>query len=127
MRTTFDMVAGDQTDALVLSSPQFYSISSVKLSGIGPAYSWTLYFAPAAAAAPIDIVVVDSGDVPETVVAPHTGIQVVSVALDCLQFLVPTDVNGVAMDLFVSTSGKVGTGRLRIVWDGVGPFQGNAL
>lgn len=125
MRTIVDLAAGDRTDELVLSNASFYNLSSVKLTGIGPAFSWTLYFAPGAAATPVNIVVVDSGEVPETIVAPHSAIQVVSLSLDCLQFLVPRDVNGVPFGLRVSTSGKAAAARLYLAWDGVSFFGGN--
>lgn len=127
MRTTFDTAAGDQTDELILSNAGFYNLASVKLSSVGPAFTWTLYFAAAALASPLDIVVVDSGDVPVTVVAPHGGVQVVGVSLDCLQFIVPVGTNGQPFGLRMSTTGKVGVARVRLVWSSTAPFQGDTL
>lgn len=127
---TFDMVAGDQADELVIAWPTPPAtapvdgpiIRSWDMSADAPAFGWTLFFAPAAGAIQDDIVVVDSVTaVGLTVVAPHTATQVANRAMSCDQ-IVPRTIAGVVMGLRVTTSGKTGTGRIRIAWEWATPL-----
>lgn len=119
MRTTFAMVAGDQTDALVLHDVTLYSIKSIKLSAVGPAFGWTLFFAPTAAAARENIVVIDSTATVPVNAGPNPAASgaVVNRAIDSCECIVPVSASGIPFDIRVTTSGKVGVGTIRIVWD----------
>lgn len=124
---SFTMVAGDQADALVFQFPAAISpsaspiIQAITLSADAPAFGWVLYFAPAALAAQDDIVVLDSiATIAETLVAPHGGTQVVNRNVRCDMFPVAR-AGLVPMGLRVTTSGKVGTGIIRIQWHWADP------
>lgn len=119
---SFTMVAGDQADALVFQFPAVPTPSSgpviqaITLSAVGPAFSWTLFFAPAVAAAAGDIVVLDSIAIAATVIDPVAATPVVNRNLRCKDYPVAR-LGSVPMGLRVTTSGKVGTGIIRIQWN----------
>lgn len=125
--TQFPMVAGDQAGALVQAwsnaNPAIVegpSIHSIKISAAGPTFGITLYFAPLAASPAEDVVIVySSAAIPVSLVNPSGAIVVANASLDCLEYLVPRNtVAGVQsfMSLFVTTSGKVGVGVIRMQW-----------
>lgn len=125
--TQFVMPAGDQASALVqawsMSAPantEGPSLHSVKISAAGPTFGITLYFAVAAASAAEDVVIVYSNAaIPVSLVNPSGTITVANASMDCLEFLVPRNVIAAVptpMSLFVTTTGKVGVGRIRMAW-----------
>lgn len=122
------MAAGDVTGELVAawstSTPNAVDgplIRKISISCAGPTFGITLYFAAIAAAAEEDIVVAYSTDaIDVTLVPPTAALVVANQVMDCPAGLVVPrlgdDLLAVPMSLFVSTSGKVDTGRIRVVW-----------
>lgn len=123
---SFAMVAGDQADALVFTfvpgnpSLEGPRLHAVYLSADAPAFGWTLFFAPGAAAIEDNIVVLDSRAAIDVTPVNPVAAPVVNLSSNCMR-LVPMDVVGTPFTLRVTTTGKVGTGIIRIVWSWENP------
>lgn len=119
------LAAGDVTDVQVgtwsSSTPLAVNgpfVRKISISADGPTFGYTLFFAPAALAVANDIVVVGSrAEIDVTLVNPSGVITVANANLNC-DMRVPRNLatTAIPMTLRLSTSGKVGTGIVRVTW-----------
>lgn len=125
--------AGEETDLLVVdfsvasaglpANPSWTPVLySVHLSADDPTFSWTLFFATAAAEGdPEDIPIRDSqADIPATIVDPTgTSGPVINRTMVCPEGEpVPRDIAAnLPMMLRLSTLGKTTPGTIRVGWD----------